>query len=99
MSPMTFPTDIVPRTTNATARRNPYLNLAKRKQNKLYYHLLPDGVISAFAAKGTANGAPDTFNGDNAVTAGMAYCRSLEEEFLEDDVARVAWMVYENEIR
>jgi len=30
---------------------------ATTRQNKLYYHLLPDGVISAFAAKGTANGS------------------------------------------
>jgi len=29
---------------------------ATTRENKLYYHLLPDGVISAFAANGTANG-------------------------------------------
>mmetsp|Transcript_27823 Transcript_27823/g.32937 ORF Transcript_27823/g.32937 Transcript_27823/m.32937 type:complete len:141 (-) Transcript_27823:175-597(-) len=37
--------------------------------------------------------------GGNAVTSGMPYRRSLDEAFLEDDVARIAWMVYEDEIR
>ena len=36
--------------------------------------------------------------GGNAVTAGMTYRRSLDEEFLEDGLARIAWMVYEEEI-
>ena len=230
---MTFPTNIVPKTTKLTAGRITYVNLAKRKlefeeqeervvsvppsplkspvqrhlrhrtilshgsatcQNKLYYHLLHDGVISASAAKGTTNEAPGyvqpgieagntmltaiedgnpdpitlnakitpvlpirdpltsrakylsytnqtktmdvkcfvysyedsnnntlengdkwcrhlitNFNakfrtlrisyGGNAATSGMSYHMSLDQEFLEDDVARIAWMVYEDEIR
>ena len=29
-----------------------------QKQNKLFYQLLPDGIICAYAAKGTPNGHP-----------------------------------------
>ena len=81
----TFPSAIVPKTTNKTAGYTPFPNLGKRKldfnaaaggksvvrklnkgklmsagetksQNKLWFRILPDGHIAAWAAKGSPNG-------------------------------------------
>ena len=105
-----FPSAIVPKTTNKTAGRTPYTNLAKRKleydtaanlgkkvvrnfnkfklvsqqnirnQNTLFYHLLPDGVISAFATKGSPQGATGYMQ-----PAVKAFVRSLKDESSDHD--------------
>ena len=83
---MTFPSALVPKTTNKTAGSTPYPSFLKRKleygsnttgvvqrklqrtkflsvhesmtQNKMWYDILPDGVVCFYAAQGTPDGTP-----------------------------------------